>query len=153
MNKFTRSLALVLVMILCVGLLAACGNKGNDTTTPTTKPATTAAAEKEIVGIVTQVSSSFVKMELYTVEEGFDYLTLDVNTLTASGEVDYIYISSTAVYDYVKDGALVGLKAGCMEVGHIVAVVKNVKGIQQFVLLNYGTNTEATTPSEPSTEG
>jgi ABC-type glycerol-3-phosphate transport system substrate-binding protein len=144
--KFTRSLALVLVMILCVGLLAACGNKGTDATTPSTKPAVTTTAEKEIVGIVTQVSSSFVKLELYTVEEGFDYLTLDVNTLTASGETDFVYINSTAVYDYVKDGALVGLKAGCMEVGHIVAVVKNVKGIQQFVLLNYSTET-ATTPT------
>lgn len=143
--KFTRSLALVLVMILCVGLLAACGNNTAGTT-PTTKPAVTTTAEKEIVGIVTQVSSSFVKLELYTVEEGFDYLTLDVNTLTASGETDYVYINSTAVYDYVKDGALVSLKAGCMKVGHIVAVVKNVKGIQQFVLLNYSTET-ATTPT------
>ena len=153
MNQFTRTLALVLVMIMCIGVLAACGGDStNETTKPTTKPTESTAAEKEVVGIITQVSSTFVKLELYTVEAGFDYLTLDVSSLTASGESDYVYISSNAVYDYVKDGALVGLKAGCLEEGHIVAIVKNVKGIQQFVLLNYSTEAE-TTPTEPSTQG
>lgn len=159
MNKIMRSLALVLVMVMCVGALAACSN-GSDETKPsvpsTTAPSTT--ADQDILGIVKEVSSSFVMLELYNVDGEIDYLNLDVNTLTSSGETDYIYINSSAVFDYVSDGKLVDLKSRTLEEGNIVAVIKTVKGIQQFIVLNYKTgtdSTEATNPTESTkpTEG
>ena len=65
MNKFVKMMALVLVMVLSVGMLTACGET-EPTTKPTTAPTTAPTApapEKDVVGVIKEISSTFVVLE------------------------------------------------------------------------------------------
>ena len=152
MNKFMKMLALVLVLVLSMSVLSACGG---DATTPTTKPSTTnpstmAPADKDIIGIVKEISATFVVLETYVNElDVVNYEKLNLDNLTLTGEKDYVFISATAAYGHFTDGKLTDLKSTDLKVGDIIVVTKTAKGAQQIVIMNYKTAT--TTPSEPTT--
>ena len=152
MNKFMKMLALVLVLVLSMSVLSACGG---DATTPTTKPSTTnpstmAPADKDIIGIVKEISTTFVVLETYVNElDVVNYEKLNLDNLKLTGEKDYVFISATAAYGHFPDGKLTDLKSTDMKVGDIIVVTKTAKGAQQIVIMNYKTAT--TTPSEPTT--
>lgn len=155
MNKFAKSLALVLVLVLCMGMLAACGD--NQSTNPTTKPdstkpSTMPAVEKDVVGIVKEISTSFVVLETYVNElDVVNYEKLNLENLKLTGETDYVYISGTAVVGHYTDGKLTDLKISDLSEGDIIVITKTAKGAQQIVIMNYkAQSTEPTTPSEPS---
>lgn len=154
MNKFVKMLALVLALVLSMSVLAACG----DATTPTTKPSattpsTTTAPERDVVGVIKEIANTFVVLETYTLEQDIVlYDKLDVTTLKLSGEKDYVFISSGAVFGHYTDGKLNDLKKADLKVGDIVVITKSAKSAQQFVVMNYKVETtEPTTPSEPTT--
>ena len=152
MNKFVKMMALVLVMVLSVGMLTACGETEPTTTNPTTAPTTkpTTAPEKDVVGVIKEISSTFVVLETYTVEQDIImYDKLDVASLQLSGEVDYVYVSSSAVFGHYTDGKLTDLKKADLSVGDIVVVTKSAKEAQQFVIMNYKV-ADTTNPSEPT---
>ena len=152
MNKFMKMLALVLVLVLSMSVLSACGG---DATTPTTKPSTTnpstmAPADKDIIGIVKEISTTFVVLETYVNElDVVNYEKLNLDNLKLTGEKDYVFISATAAYGHFTDGKLTDLKSTDLKVGDIIVVTKTAKGAQQIVIMNYKTAT--TTPSEPTT--
>ena len=155
MNKFVKSLALVLALVLCMGMLAACGE---EPTTPTTKPdatkpSTMPTVEKDVIGIVKEISTTFLVLETYENElDVVNYEKLNLETLKLTGETDYVYLSSTAVYAHYTDGKLTDLKSADLSVGDIIVVTKTAKGTQQIVIMNYKTETtEPTTPSQPTT--
>lgn len=153
MNKFVKMLALVLVLVLSMSVLAACAG---DATTPTTKPSATtpstmAPADKDLIGIVKEISTSFVVLETYVNDlDRVNYEKLNLETLKLTGEKDYVFISATAAYGHFTDGKLTDLKKADLKVGDIIVVTKTAKGAQQIVIMNYKTG-ETTTPSEPTT--
>lgn len=152
MNKFVKLLALVLVMVLSMSVLSACGG---DATNPTTKPSATtpstmAPADKDMIGIVKEISTSFVVLETYVNElDVVNYEKLNLENLQLTGEKDYVFISATAAYGHFTDGKLTDLKSTDLKVGDIIVITKTAKGVQQIVIMNYKTAT--TTPSEPTT--
>lgn len=152
MNKTTKILAFVLVMVMCIGLFTACGGDTGSTegTTPsgTTPTGTTApAVELDIVGVVMEVSDTFVKLDLcQSSAQGLPYNKQDVSTLEGTGEVDYVYLNSGALFAHYTDGTLNELKKADLSAGDIIVVTKTEKGVQQIVVLNYS----AETPSEPT---
>ena len=156
MNKFVKTLALVLALVLCMGMLAACGD--NESTNPTTKPdstkpSTMPTVEKDVIGIVKEISTTFVVLETYVSElDAVNYEKLNLETLKLTGEKDYVYLSSTATYGHYTDGKLTNLKSTDLSVGDIIVVTKTAKGAQQIVIMNYKTaTTTPTNPSEPTT--
>jgi hypothetical protein len=137
-------MALVLVMVLSVGMLTACGETEPTTNKPTTAP------EKDVVGVIKEISSTFVVLETYAVEQDIImYDKLDVAALQLSGEVDYVFISSSAVFGHYTDGKLTDLKKADLSVGDIVVITKTAKEAQQFVIMNYKV-ADTTNPSEPT---
>lgn len=156
MNKTTKILALVLVMVMCIGLFAACGGDTNSTegTKPSgtkpagTKPAgTTAAPEQDIVGVVLEVSDTFLKLDLCQKEaQGQPVTSVGLMDLKATGEIDYVYLNTGAVFAHYTNGELKDLKKADLSAGDIVVVTKTPKGVQQIVIMNY----EVAAPSEPT---
>lgn len=151
MNRFVRSLAFVLVMVMCIGMLVACGNDTDGTTPdgtkPSTKPTETTPVEKDVVGIVTEVSGTFIVLDTYKQESPFiKYDKLVLDNLVLSGEKDYVYLSSTALYGHFTNGELKTLKKADLKVGDIIVVTENAKGTQQIVIMNYKTET----PTDPT---
>ena len=152
MNKFVKLLALVLVMVLSMSVLSACAGDGtNPTTKPsTTTPSTMAPADKDMIGIVKEISTSFVVLETYVNElDVVNYEKLNLENLQLTGDKDYVFISATAAYGHFTDGKLTDLKSTDLKVGDIIVITKTAKGVQQIVIMNYKTAT--TTPSEPTT--
>ncbi len=156
MNKNVKSLALVLVMVMCIGIFAGCADGSSETTNPSTSPSTTpstsiAADPDNIVGVVTEISSSFMVLDLCSEDvQGQPYDKQVVDTLKGTGKIDYVYLNSSALFAHYTDGSLKELKKDALKVGDIVVVTKASKGIQQIVVLNYDANPPSTTPSEPS---
>lgn len=152
MNKFVKLLALVLVMVLSMSVLSACAGDGtNPTTKPSaTTPSTMAPADKDMIGIVKEISTSFVVLETYVNElDVVNYEKLNLENLQLTGDKDYVFISATAAYGHFTDGKLTDLKSTDLKVGDIIVITKTAKGVQQIVIMNYKTAT--TTPSEPTT--
>lgn len=155
MNQMIKSLALVLVMVMCIGMFTACAGDSAETTKPTTdpsKPATTAPVDPDnIVGVVTQISSTFMALDLCDKSvQGVPYKEQDPSALAGTGEIDYVYLNSSALFAHYTDGKLQSLKKADLSVGDIVVVTKTEKGIQQIVILNYKADVPATDPSTPS---
>jgi hypothetical protein len=155
-NKFVKILALVLALVLSMSVLAACSD--TEATKPTTKPdatkpSTMPAVEKDLIGIVKEISSSFVVLETYVSElDVVNYEKLNLENLKLTGEKDYVFISATASYGHFTDGKLTDLKKADLKVGDIIVVTKTAKGAQQIVIMNYKTaTTEPTNPSQPTT--
>lgn len=149
--KFEKILALALAFVLCVGMFTACaGNETNPTTKPsTTNPSTTAPKEAvDIVGVVTDISSTFIALDLcQEAFQGLGYKKLDNVELAGTGEIDYVYLNSSALFAHYTNGELKDLKKDALKVGDIVVVTKTAKGIQQIVIMNY----QVEAPSEPTT--
>lgn len=154
MKKSAKFLALVLVLVMCIGVFTACGS---DPTQPSdTKPSTTTQPtestapeiQKYYVGSVAQASDSFVKLDVYQESiKVIDALTLKLDDLKSTGDEKYIYLDSDAVYSYIKDGKLETLKSVELKQGDIIAVTKTEKGLQNIVILNYTEPDDATTPT------
>ena len=150
MKNFVRSLALVLVLVMCCGMLSACDKEPDaESTKPsaTTPSGTTAPAHKDIVGIITEISDTFIVLDTYRQDQNtVDYTKLDLQTLELSGESDYVYLNTTALYGFFVQDKVETLKKGNLSIGDIVVVTKNAKGTQQIVIMNYKT----TTPTTPT---
>ena len=156
MNKFVKILALVLALVLSMSVLAACSDtEGTKPTTKpdTTKPSTMPTVEKDLIGIVREISTSFVVLETYVSElDVVNYEKLNLENLKLTGEKDYVFISGTATYGHFTDGKLTDLKKADLKVGDIIVVTKTAKGAQQIVIMNYKTaTTEPTNPRQPTT--
>ncbi len=155
MNRMIKALALVLAAVMCIGMLAACAGDSSDATNPTAKPstpATTAPVELDnIVGVVTEISSSFLVLDLCDKSvQGLPYGKQDPTKLAGTGEADYVYLNSSALFAHYTDSKLAALKKADLSVGDIVVVTKTEKGIQQIVILNYTPDVPATDPSNPT---
>ena len=149
--KFEKILTLALVFVKCLGMFAACADSE---TTPTTKPSATTpstTAPKEavdIVGVVTDISSTFIALDLcQDVFQGMSYKKLDNVALEGTGKIDYVYLNSSALFAHYTNGELKDLKKDALKIGDIVVITKTAKGIQQIVIMNY----QVETPTEPST--
>ncbi len=156
MTRFVKSLALLLVLVMCMGVFVACGE--NTDPTDATKPSATdpsstdpTEVERDPVGVIREISDTFVRLDLCADEvQGLPYTKLDVDTLEGTGKDDYVYVNSSAQYAYYADGKLETLKKTDLAVGQIVLVTKDEKGIQLFVIMNYDSKSDDADATQPS---
>lgn len=74
-----KTLAIVLSLVLCIGLLAACGSEGSEpSTAPTSEPSTAPTAAVEVSGNVNANGSTSMKDVINALTEGFAEVQPDV---------------------------------------------------------------------------
>ena len=163
MKHNTRRLFTLLTALVCIGLLAGCGTDTaeNDTAdggtnTPVSSEAadaatgTDAAETEDLIGEVTYVSDSYIRLSVYQSDtEITDYTDLGSAVLTDTGSSEAVILDSDAVFEYVSSGILYSTTADGVTVGDIIAVTATEDGIQEFIVLDY----TAPTQSEDATEG
>ena len=149
MKKTKSLLALLIVLVLCVGIFAGCGtttttsNDDDDDSNTTlgdlsdvSDDDTLADDAEDVIGEVTYVGTSYISLDTYESEsEITDYATLDTDTLTDSGMTEYIYPDSTAEYYIVSDGVLVSATSEEVVAGCLIAVTTDTDGTQQIIIL------------------
>lgn len=157
MTRIVKSLALLLVLVMCMGVFTACGDNTDPTTgtKPSATDPTTAPTEGSIdldpVGIIKEISDTFIRLDLCADDvQGLPYEKLDVDALEGTGKDDYVYVNSGAQYAYYADGELKTLKSTDMAVGQIVVVTKDAKGVQLIVIMNYNADSGNTDVTEPT---
>lgn len=157
MTRIVKSLALLLVLVMCMGVFTACG--GNTDPTDGTKPSetdpSTAPTEGKVeldpVGIIKEISDTFIRLDLCADNvQGLPYTKLDVDALEGTGKDDYVYVNSGAQYAYYADGELTTLKSTDLAIGQIVVVTKDSKDVQLIVIMNYNADSGDTDVTDPT---
>ena len=151
MKRKFRFLSLALVLVLSMGLLAACGSDDADDTTMTEDESGTQTSStfeessetnteaEDVIGEISYISSLYMSLNVYEpVAEVIDYASLDVSTLTASYSTESITIDSDAEYYYISDSPMVSQTSADLEAGDMVAVTTSEDGTQQIILLEKG---------------
>ena len=146
MKKVKSLLALLMVLVLCVGIFAGCGtttnsNDNDDDDSDVTQGDLTdddALTDEaaDVIGEVTYVGTSYLSVSTYESEsEITDYAALDTDTLTEAGNTQYVYPDDTATYHLVSEGALVDATADEVVAGCLIAVTTDDNGVQQIIIL------------------
>lgn len=135
-----RFLSLAMVMVLSMGLLAACGS--DDTTTTEDNSSTadesseTNTETEDVIGEISYISSTYMTLKVYEpAAEVSDYASLDVSTLTATDSTESVTLDTDAEYYYISDSSMVSQTADDFAAGDLVAVTTTEDEIQQIILL------------------
>lgn len=150
-TKF-RFLSLAMVLVLSMGLLAACGSDDTTTTgsssTQTDSTQTSITSEEssetnteaeDVIGEISYISSFYMSLKVYEpAAEISDYASLDVSTLTATDSTESITLDTDAEYYYISDSSMVAQTADDLAAGDLVAVTTTETGVQQIILLERG---------------
>lgn len=152
MKHYTRRLFTLLTALVCIGLLAGCGtdtteNDTSDSSTGTpvssdaaddTTTETEAAETEDMIGEVTYVSDSYIRISVYESDtEITDYTDLGSAVLTDTGSSETVILDSDAVFEYVSSGILYSTTLDGVTEGDIIAVTTTEDGIQEFIVLDY----------------
>ena len=147
MKKTKGLLAILMVMLLCIGIFAGCSStttNSNDDDDDTTledisddsDDDTLTDVSEDVIGEVTYVGTSYLSLSTYESEsEITDYATVDTDMLTEVGGTEYVYPDDTAEYYKVSDGALVSATSDEVVAGCLIAVTTDTEGTQQIIIL------------------
>lgn len=148
--KITKGfLAILMVMLLCIGIFAGCStatttNNDDDDDSDTTlgdlsnnsDDDTLTDDAEDIIGEVTYVGTSYLSLSSYESEsEISDYTTVDTSTLTEVGSTEYVYPDDSAEYYTVSDGVLVSATSDDVVASCLIAVTTDTDGTQQIIIL------------------
>lgn len=156
-RNFLATIAALLAMVACMGVLAGCSNPSDTTGTtapnnPTTETTVPATPQEDVIGKITAVSDSFVNLTVYTATGDItNYVALDVSALSATEDTDYAYTASTAKYYKVVNGAKSDATRADLQVDDIIAVTTDTEGVQHIYI--YSANQNDTTGSNEPTTG
>ena len=152
MKHYIRRLFTLLTALVCIGLLAGCGTDTaeNDTsdssadTPASSDTADDAATETEapetedIIGQVTYVSDSYIRLDLCESDtEITDYTDLGSAVLTNTDSSETVILDSDAVFEYVSSGILYSTTVDGVTEGDFIAVTATEDGIQEIIVLDY----------------
>lgn len=147
MKKTKSLLAILMVMLLCIGIFAGCSStrtNSNDDDDDTTledisddfDDDTLTDAAEDVIGEVTYVGTSYLSLSTYESEsEITDYSTLDTDILTEVGGTEYVYPDDAAEYYVVSDDTLVSASSDEVVAGCLIAVTTDTEGTQQIIIL------------------
>jgi len=145
-----------MVLILPMGLLAACGSDDTTTTEDANSAQTDSATDEsgetnaeDVIGEISDISSTYMSLDVYEpAAEVSDYASLDVSTLTATDGTARVALDADAEYYYISDFSMVSLAAENLSAGDLVAVTTTEDGVQQVILLEKGSGDSAGARSE-----
>lgn len=149
--KNIRILSILMAVMLCVSLLAACGEQGgsdnknvspNTTEAPApTDDATTGTepfvAPPDALGLVVSADSELITWYTYkTDKDVIDFMGVDVKALDdPAEEMSLYYLEGAVTYYLIADGKLVDATADDAVEGSIVGVTTLEEGVQEVYIV------------------
>lgn len=161
-------LALLMVLVICVGMFTGCSDSngtydnededfGTLSNADTNADADDAVEAEDVIGEVTYVGTSYLSLSTYeSTSEITDYATLDTSTLTEVGGMEYVYPDDSAEYYMVSSATLVSAAYEDITAGCIIAVTTDTYGTQQIIILKDAEDEEVlddTATEEPEDDG
>ena len=156
-----KNISLLLAVILCAGLFAACSGGKAEESAETEINVDEAAdymddayedvtardeanAENSFtgkIGLISSVSEESITLMLYESESVItDYSQIDVSALTSSGSWETMILSEQVTYWYLEDGVETGAAYEDLTVDSMIAVTTDENDIQKIVILEKGEN-------------
>lgn len=149
MKNYIRILSVVFVMVLCIGLMAACGNTAeneNKTTTAATEAGADEIVDVEAaepfvapadqVGKVISADGSLITWYPYEVEgETIDFKGLKLDKLEES-EMGLLYLEREVTYYLLVDGKMEKTTADVIEKDCVIGVTTLEEGVQEVYILS-----------------
>ena len=156
MKKYAKSLALLLTVVMCVGLMAACtGNADNDEDDGSTNDTTLNTgsdidntdsdgtvtdeiedAPADILGKVSSVSDTSISLTVYESDtEEIDYTVLDLTTLIATGSWEEVTVTEETSYWLMESGTETSAALSDITVDSMIAVTEDKSGVQKIIIL------------------
>lgn len=149
MKNTLRILSLVAVMVLCFGLLAACGNSGDaqpTQTNPVTDPSGTTApagtepfvAPADQVGKVVAADSTLITWNTYkTDDDTIDFMGVNVKELgDAAEEMTLFYLEADVTYYKISEGKLVEAAVEDVVAGSVIGITTLEEGVQEVYIIS-----------------
>ena len=148
-------LALLMVLVLCIGMFTGCSDInsaynddeddiGTLNNADSTDDTDDIIETEDVIGEVTYVGASYMSLSTYESEsEITDFATLDTSTLTEVGGMEYVYPDESAEYYMVSSATLVSAAYEDITAGCIIAVTTDASGTQQIIILKDAENEEA----------
>ena len=101
------------------------------------------AAEEgvDLIGKVVFIGSDYLSIEQYTSanpEAEISYETLNLDTLTATGENRFVILRSNAKYYWIGNGERNAVTVTALSIGDFIAVTLDEYGAQNILLLSGG---------------
>lgn len=145
MKNFVRVLSSLLAMILCIGLLGACGAEESTPTKAATQNAPTEVitdgtepfvAPPDAIGLVVSADNQIITWKEYpTDEETIDFKSVDVKKLGKTEDMSIYYMESEVTYYSVAGGKLEKVTLDDVVPGSIVGVTTLEEGVQEVYIL------------------
>lgn len=95
----------------------------------------------DLIGKVVSIDDNYLSLELYTSanpETVISYETLNLDTLTASGENRFVILRSNAKYYRIGNGERNAVTVTALSIGDFIAVTLDEYGAQNILLLCVG---------------
>ena len=144
MKNSVRVLCAILAMILCVGLLGACGAEETKTTTPATAAPTETPTEgsepfvapPDAMGLVISADNQIITWQAYPTEEDtIDFKSVDVKKLGKAEDMSLYYMEREVTYYSIVTGTLEKVTVDDVVPGSIVGVTTLEEGVQEVYIL------------------
>lgn len=145
MKNFVRVLSSLLAMILCVGLLGACGAEESTPTKATTQNTPTEVttegtepfvAPPDALGLVVSADNQIITWNEYpTDEETIDFKSVDVKKLGKTEDMSICYMEAEVTYYSLVGGKLEKVTLEDVVPGSIVGVTTLEEGVQEVYIL------------------
>lgn len=165
MKKYAKSLALLLAVVMCVGLMTACTgstdddendyssddtglstgvSSDDDTSTDEMLDDGSTDAPSELVGKVSSVTEESIYLTLYESDvEEIDFASLDLSTLTATGGWEEIAVTAETTYWIMTTGTEVSALFSDITVDAMIAITQDEYGTQKILILEQAEHLES----------
>lgn len=160
MKRKIAAVTLVVLLCACIGLMVGCTDSTSDEEEPVPQTEAASSADtidgekledpSDYIGEVTYASTSYLAMNLYSTENNDpveDYSQLDISTLVALDEIEYVILDETAIFYTVEDKTLNEAAFESIAEGSYVAVTETADGSQTIFIYS-----SATADSDNDTE-
>lgn len=143
MKNILRILSVVGVLLLCIGMLVACGTDSGEVSPSTTLTMESIAgsepfiAPPDALGKVIAVDSSLVTWNTFAInEEVIDFMGVDVEKLDAPNEeAVVVYLEDDISCYLIKDGKLVDITLDEIQPGAVIGITTLEEGVQDIYIL------------------
>lgn len=146
MKNTLRMMSVLFALVLCVGVMAACGNTtAQPTAAPTTAAPTTEGTEPSVpfvappdaIGLVVSADLQLVTWQAYTTtEDTIDFKSVDVKALGTPAEMSLVYMESEVSYYSLVGGKLEQAQVTDVVPGSVIGITTLEEGVMEVYILS-----------------